>query len=193
MQLTVIQQKIYEIRGHKVMLDFDLAELYQVETKRLNEQVKRNIERFPDDFMFRLAPEEWEPMRSQNATALQKSKQRRSQNATASQKKRNITATPYAFTEHGVSMLASVLKSDRAIKMNIAIVRVFIALRQFAINYKDLANQINEIKSTVTSHSEQLNQIYDAIENMLDEKEEKKEEKRRWKEREPIGFKNNKK
>lgn len=189
MQLTVIQQKIYEIRGHKVMLDFDLSELYQVETKRLNEQVKRNIERFPDDFMFRLAPKEWESMRSQNVTASEKSKQKRSQIATASQKKRNVTATPYAFTEHGVTMLASVLRSDRAIKMNIAIVRAFIALRQFALNYKDLANQISEIKSTVTNHSEQLNQIYDAIENMMDEKEDKKEEKRLWKERERIGFK----
>jgi len=191
-QITAIQQKIYEIRSHKVMLDFDLAELYQVETKRLNEQVKRNIERFPDDFMFRLTPKEWESMRSQNVTASEKSKQKRSQNATASQKKRNVTATPYAFTEHGVTMLASVLRSDRAIKMNITIVRVFIALRQFALNYKDLANQIHEIKSTVTNHSEQLNQIYDAIENMLDDTEEKKEQKRLWKERERIGFRNKK-
>jgi predicted transcriptional regulator len=112
---------------------------------------------------------------------------------TNSKKHRGLIYLPYAFTEHGVTMLASVLRSDRAVKMNIAIVRAFIALRQFALNYKDLANQINEIKSTVTNHSEQLNQIYDAIENMLEEKEEKKEQKRLWKEREPIGFKNNKK
>lgn len=193
MQLTVIQQKIYEIRDHKVMLDFDLAELYQVETKVLNQAVKRNAGRFPVDFMFRLTKNEWLAMRSQSVTGIQTDNAMRSQIVTASQKKRNIGVAPFAFTEHGVTMLASVLRSDRAIKMNIAIVRVFIALRQFALNYKDLANQISEIKSTVTNHSEQLNQIYDAIENMMDENEEKKEQKRLWKEREPIGFKNKKK
>ncbi len=193
MQLTVIQQKIYEIRGHKVMLDFDLAELYEVETKALNQAVKRNAERFPEDFMFRLTKDEWLVMRSQSVTGSKADKLMRSQIVTASQKKRNINVTPFAFTEHGVTMLASVLRSDRAIKMNIAIVRAFISLRQYALNYKDLAIQINEIRQSVTNHSEQLNQIYDAIESMMDEKEEKKEEKRRWKEREPIGFKNSKK
>lgn len=175
MELTLIQQKIYEIRGQKVMLDFDLAALYEVETKVLNQAVKRNIDRFPEDFMFRLTKVEWSVMRSQFVTA--------------SQKKRNVTVTPFAFTEHGVTMLASILRSDKAVKMNIAIVRAFIALRQFALNYKDLAYQINEIKHTVTNHSDQLNQIYDAIENMMDEKADKQEEKRRWKEREKIGFK----
>jgi hypothetical protein len=177
MQITVIQQRIYEIRGQKVMLDFDLAELYQVETKRLNEQVKRNIERFPEDFMFRLTPEEWESMWSQIATSST-DPGNSSQIVTSSRKHRGLVYLPYAFTEHGVTMLASILRSERAIKMNIAIVRVFIALRKFALNYKDLANQINEIKNTVTNHSEQLNQIYDAIENMMDEKEEKKEQKK---------------
>ena len=97
------------------MLDFDLALLYEVETKRINEQVKRNLDKFPLDFMFRLTLKEWEFMRSQNATA--------------SQKKRNANITPYVFTEHGVTMLASVLKSKKAIDMNIAIVRAFTAMR----------------------------------------------------------------
>lgn len=112
-----------------------------------------------------------------------------SQIVTSSKKHRGLTYLPYAFTEHGVTMLASVLRSDRAIKMNIAIVRAFIALKEYILNYKDLAGQINEIRQTVTNQSDQLNQIYDAIENMLDEKEEKQEQKRLWKERERIGFK----
>jgi hypothetical protein len=96
---------------------------------------------------------------------------------------------PFAFTEQGIGMLSGILNSDKAVQMHIAIVRAFVALKQFVINYKDLATQINEIRQTVSSHSEQLNQIYDAIENMMDEKEEKKEQKRLWKERERIGFK----
>jgi L-lactate utilization protein LutC len=117
-----IISKIHLICGQNVMLDFDLAELYEVETKRLNEQVKRNIERFPKDFMFRLTAKEWQTMRSQIATAstqdinLQQVVNMRSQIAPASQRKRNIEITPYAFTEHGVTMLASVLKSERAVK-----------------------------------------------------------------------------
>jgi len=109
-----IVNKIYIIREQKVMLDFDLAILYEVETKRLNEQVKRNTERFPIDFMFRLTSKEWQIIRSQFATASsqdvdsQNSINMRSQFATSSQKKRNTVITPYAFTEHGVTMLASV-------------------------------------------------------------------------------------
>ncbi len=102
--IQTIQNQIYEVRGQKVMLDFDLALLYEVETKRINEQVKRNLDKFPLDFMFRLTLKEWEFMRSQNATA--------------SQKKRNANITPFVFTEHGVTMLASVLKSKKAIDMN---------------------------------------------------------------------------
>jgi ORF6N domain len=178
MQLTVIQQKIYEIRGHKVMLDFDLAELYEVETKRLKEAVRRNKSRFPADFMFELAKEELESLRTQFAT---------------SNKRGGARYMPFAFTEQGVAMLSGVLNSDKAIQMNIAIMRAFVEIRKFVLNYKDLAVQINEIRQSVTNHSEQLNQIYDAIENMMDEKEEKKEQKKLWKEREPIGFKNSKK
>jgi hypothetical protein len=157
------------------MLDFDPAQLYEVETKALNQAVKRNAERFPKDFMFRLTGEEWQDMRSQTMTA--------------SPDKRNTKATPYAFTEHGVTMLASVLRSEKAIKMNIAIVRAFIALRQFAINYKELAEQVKELRGTVDNHNGQLNQIYDALENLLDEKVSNK----KWVEREPIGFKTTKK
>jgi hypothetical protein len=171
MQLTIIQRRIYEIRGQKVMLDFDLAELYQVGTKTINQAVKRNKAKFPRDFIFRLTKKEWLAMRSQIVTA--------------SQIKRNINITPFAFTEHGIGMLASVLSSKKAVKMNIAIVRAFIALRQFALSYKDLAEEIKLIRLTVKSHREQINQIYDAIENMLQEKAQKKS----WEERERIGFK----
>ena len=186
--LTIIQNKIYEIKGQKVMLDFDLAELYKVETRRLNEQVKRNIDRFPSDFMFRLTVKEWEFMRSQIATASEQ-KPMRSQKATTSQKKRNINVTPYAFTEHGVTMLASVLKSQRAVKMNIAIVRAFISLKQMMLQHKDLATQLEELRKElherIGEHDTQLAGIYNAIENLLDEKADQ----RTWKERERIGFK----
>ena len=160
------------------MLDFDLAELYGLENKYLKRAVRQNIKRFPADFMFELTPEEWESLRC---------------NFSTSNKRGGTRYMPFAFTEQGVAMLSGVLNSNKAIEMNIAIMRAFVEIRRFVLNYKDLAIQINEIRQSVTNHSEQLNQIYDAIENMMDEKEEKKEEKRRWKEREPIGFKNNKK
>ena len=172
MQLTIIQQKIYEARGIKIMLDFDLAELYEVETRVLNQAVKRNIDRFPSDFMFRLKIKEWKIMSSQIVMT--------------SLGKRPKTALPYAFSEHGVTMLASILRSHRAIQMNIAIVKAFIALKQFINNYKDLAEQIKEIRETTTGHSEQLNQIYNAIESLLKDKKNKKD----WDSRERIGFKN---
>jgi hypothetical protein len=111
MDLQLIQNKIYDIRGHKVMLDFDLAELYEVQTKALNQAVKRNIKRFPLDFMFRLTIEEWEDMRSQIATASNNINMW-SQNVTASQKKRNVSAIPYAFTEQGLAMLSGILNSE---------------------------------------------------------------------------------
>ena len=194
MQLTIIQNRIYEIRSVKVMLDFDIAELYQIETKRLNEQVKRNKDRFPIDFMFRLTKKEWNSMRSQFVTSssqdvdFNQSTDMRSQIATAS-KKRNVSATPYAFSEHGVTMLSNVLKSDRAVKMSIAIVRAFIALRQFAINYDKLSKEIQQLKEITGSHNIQLNQIYDALKNLMAEKADQKT----WKERDKIGFKTNKK
>ena len=173
MDVNIIQSKIHEVRGCKVMLDFDLAEIYDVETRILNQAVKRNTERFPIDFMFRLSAKEWASMSSQFVMTYPQ--------------KRPKTAIPYAFTEHGVTMLASVLRSDKAIKMNIAVVRAFIALRQFAINYDKLAKEIVELKEIAGSHNTQLNQIYDALENLMDEKTEQK----KWSERKRIGFKPN--
>ena len=173
MDLVVIQQKIYEIRGQKVMLDFDLAQLYEVPTKVLNQAVKRNIQRFPEDFMFELTREEYNDiLRSQFVTL------RSGGHGTHSK------YNPYAFTEHGVTMLASILKSEKAVQMNIAIVRAFIALRQFALNYKELADEVQEIRQTVENHSEQLSKIYAAIEVLLTDKENQKT----WAERERIGF-----
>ena len=106
MEISLIQNRIYEVRWYKVMLDFDLAVLYGVETKRLNEAVKRNSERFPADFMFRLTVKEWDTIRSQFATASVK-KNSKSQNVIRSQQKRNTNITPFAFTEHGVTIAAS--------------------------------------------------------------------------------------
>jgi hypothetical protein len=194
MQTQFIQQKIFEIRGQKVMLDFDLAELYEVETKVLNQTVKRNIERFPEDFMFRLRMEEWNSMRSQIVTTSAKEYENqdinRSQFVTGSQKHRSKSYLPFVFTEHGVTMLASVLRSDTAVKMNIAIVRAFIALRKFAIQYKDILEQLDVLKERISGHDVQLNQIYEALENMLDKKVEEENRAEAWKMRKRIGFKN---
>ena len=173
MELQIIQQKIFEIRGQKVMFDFDLAALYEVETKRLKEAVKRNIERFPNDFMFQLTQEEFVYLRSQIATS----------------NKGGNRYMPFAFTEHGITMLASILKSDNAIKMNIAIVRAFISLRKFAAQYGDIIEQLSELKERIGNHDAQLNQIYEALENLLDEKVEVQQKKDTWTNRERIGFK----
>jgi phage regulator Rha-like protein len=169
MKVTIIQQKIYELRGERVMLDYDLAEIYKVETKVLNQAVKRNAARFPKDFMFRLTQKEWNILRSQIVTSNQGGRR----------------YIPSAFTEHGVTMLASVLKSGRAVKMNLAIVRAFIDMRKMVNNYKEIAQQFAELRSRIGEHDTQLAHIYDAIENLLDEKVEKKS----WEERERIGFK----
>ena len=194
MQTKIIQQKIFEIRGQKVMLDFDLAVLYEVETKVFNQAVKRNIESFPDDFMFRLTIDEWNLMRSQFVTSyIQKSDNeiiKSSQFVKSSQKKRRKDLLPYAFTEHGVTMLASVLKSPIARKMNIAIVRAFIALRKFAIQYKDILEQLDGLRDRISGHDAQLNQIYEALENMLDKKADEEIKLETWKNRKRIGFKN---
>jgi len=151
MQLQKIESKIFEIREQKVMLDFDLADLYEVETKALNQAVKRNTSRFPESFMFRLNQNEWKIMRSQIVTA-------------SVQSKRNIKVTPYAFTEHGVTMLASVLRSEKAIKMNIAIVEAFISLKEFALNYKDLADKLKELES---KHDKHFKDVYEALNYLL--------------------------
>ncbi len=152
------------------MLDFDLAELYGVDTKRLKEAVRRNMLRFPSDFMFQLTKEEFESLRTQFATSNQRGGTR---------------YMPFAFTEQGIAMLSGILNSDKAIKMNIAIMRAFVDVRKFAIQYGDLLEQLKELRERVGNHDAQLNQIYDAIENLLDEKQEQKS----WEDRERIGFK----
>jgi hypothetical protein len=169
MELTMIQQKIHEIRGQKVMLDFDLAVLYEVQTKVFKQAVKRNRNRFPPDFMFELTTEEFKILRSQFVTSSWG----------------GTRYMPFAFTEQGVAMLSSVLNSDKAIAMNISIVRAFIDLRHFALHYNELADQIQEIRTTVEDHGEQLVKIYGAIETLLTEKEAQKT----WDERERIGYK----
>ena len=134
--LEPIKRKIYEIRGQRVMLDFDLAEMYGVETRRLNEQVKRNIERFPEDFMFQLTKGELEILRSQIATSnsaeYQNDANWTSQIATSNFAKIGLRKTPYAFTENGVAMLSSVLRSPLAIQVNIGIMRAFVEFRRLA-------------------------------------------------------------
>lgn len=191
MQLVAIQQKIFEIRDQKVMLDFDLALLYEVETRVLNQAVKRNIDRFPEDFMFKFTKKEWSLLRSQFVISSAQLNENQSSSSSQFVMMENLPNNrtgkylPYAFTEHGITMLASVLRSDTAIRMNIAIVRAFISLRKFAVQYGEILGQLNELKDRVGNHDEQLNQIYDAIENLLDEKSEQK----KWGEREKIGFK----
>jgi hypothetical protein len=180
-----IQNRIYETRGERVMLDFDIALLYEVETKVLNQAVKRNISRFPEDFMFRLTLEEWTAMRSQFVTASQSDGSPGYIRVYSDQQKRNTSVLPYAFTEQGVAMLSGVLRSEKAISMNIAIMRAFVAVRKAMALQSDLKEQLKEIRERVGEHDVQLNQIYDALENLADEKAAK----RKWEDRERIGFK----
>ena len=147
MDSQVIQNKIYEIRGQRVMLDFDLADLYDVETRVLNQAVKRNSRRFPPDFMFQLSKSEFDNLMSQNVISSWGGTRK----------------LPYAFTEHGVTMLASVLRSEIAIDINIQIVRAFIALRQYALGYAEL-NQ--KLESFMVETNMQFNDIYQALTEM---------------------------
>jgi phage regulator Rha-like protein len=179
-----IQNRIYEIRGERVMLDFDLAALYEVATKVLNQSVKRNIKRFPADFMFRLTASEWDGLWSQLVTTSDNTAMR-SQIVTASQSKRNTKVIPYAFTEQGVAMLSGILNSDKAINMNIAIMRAFVEVRRVLLQQTDIKTQLQQIKDRLGEHDAQLNQIYDAMENLLDEKAAQ----RKWEDRKRIGFK----
>ena len=175
-----IQNKIYEIKGERVILDYDLALLYEVETKVLNQAVKRNIQRFPADFMFRLSQSEWRDIRPQSITTLGNKT-----GEAISIQKRNTNVLPYAFTEQGVAMLSGVLNSDKAIQMNIAIMRAFVEIRRIIFRQADIVQQLAEIKERITEHDTQLSSIYDALENLLDENAAG----RKWNERERIGFK----
>jgi ORF6N domain len=164
------------------MLDKDLAALYETETKRLKEAVNRNIKRFPPDFMFRLTKDEFEHVRFQ-FDASEKSNPLRTQIAT-SKGRGGIRYLPYAFTEQGVAMLSGILNSDKAINMNIAIMRAFVEVRRVFLRQSDLKEQLKEIREQLGVHDAQLNQIYDAMENLLDEKAAQ----RKWEDREKIGF-----
>ena len=194
--IKTIQNRIYEIRGERIILDRDLAELYEVPVKSLNLAVKRNIVRFPTDFMFQLSREEFdflkfefqafekkkypiEPLRFQIETIenhrLQVSKSRG----------KFSKYLPYAFTEYGIGMLSSVLNSERAIMMNISIMRALAEIRKIALKQADTLEKLKAIQQKIAEHDAQLSGLYDAIENILDETAAQ----RKWENRERIGFK----
>ena len=155
MELEIINQKIYTVRNVKIMLDRDLAELYEVETRVLNQAVKRNIELFPSDFMFQLNKEELENMSSQIVMT--------------SKTKRPNSALPFAFTEHGVAMLSNVLKSKQARLISVEIVRAFIALKKFALSNQELILRLNEIE---IKYNQKFSDIHQAL-NYLIQKDKK--------------------
>jgi phage regulator Rha-like protein len=148
-----IEKRIFLIRGQKVMLDTDLAELYGVSTKRLNEQVRRNLNRFPLDFMFQLNEEETETLRSQFATSKTGRGGRR--------------YFPFVFTEQGVTMLSTVLNSDRAIEVNIAIMRVFVRLRELIADRKELAAKLKKLEDRIEDHDEKITVVFEAIRQLM--------------------------
>ncbi len=148
----VIEQKILLIRGHKVMLDKDLAVLYGVLTKVLIQAVKRNIERFPEDFMFQLTPQEVTNLKSQIVTSSWGGRR----------------YLPYAFTEQGVAMLSSVLKSKRAIQVNIAIMRAFVRLKQVLATHKELAEKLVELERVTVRHTAEIQTIFEIIRQMME-------------------------
>lgn len=153
----VIMTKIYIIRGQKVMLDRDLAELYGVETKRLKEQVKRNIERFPEDFMFELNDVEFNNWRSQNATS--------------NSDKMGLRHKPFVFTEHGVLMLSSVLNSPKAIQVNIQIMRIFTRLKQALTDNTELRLVIEEILKKTENNTKNIEVLFQYLDELIDKTE----------------------
>lgn len=167
----VIMNKIYFIRGYKVMLDKDLADLYQVETKRLKEQVKRNMKRFPKHFMFEITKEEAEVSRSQNASL---------------KRGENIKYSPYAFTEHGVLMLSNILKSQRAIEVSIKIIDVFVRLREVLSDNTELRLAIEQIRKKTDNNTKNIEVVFQYLDELLEKKQDPKPRKL-------IGFKTPKK
>ena len=163
-ELIPIQNMIYEVHGHKVMLDSDLATLYGVELRSLNQAVKRNTKRFPEDFMFQLTEEEWENLRSQFVISSYNHGGRR--------------YLPYVFTEQGVSMLSSVINSDKAIEVNIQIMRAFIKLRNYIFSNETLNEQITELRKLLLlymdKNDKRVNEIILALNNLLDKPKETK-------------------
>ncbi|WP_300601687.1 ORF6N domain-containing protein [Niabella sp.] len=183
-----IQNRIYEIRGERVILDFDLAVLYDVETRVLNQTVKRNNKRFPKDFMFQLTRQEFAALKPEinklYNDEYQSITDMSSQIVMTYPGKRPKTALPYAFTEQGVAMLSGLLNSDKAIQMNIAIMRAFVEIRRIVLEQGNIQDQLKQIQQRITEHDVQLSSIYDAIENLLDENAAR----RKWDNRERIGF-----
>ncbi len=153
MDLVSIHSKIYEVRGLRVMLDYDLSDLYEVETRALKQAVRRNKDRFPEDFMIQLTVEEVQVMVSQFVIPS---------------KQQLGGALPFAFTEQGVAMLSSVLKSKRALQVNISIMRAFVALRQYAPNYSEIANKLNELEQ---QYNRQFADVYDALNYLMNDKQ----------------------
>ena len=170
MELQTIQNRIYEVRGQKVLLDFDLAELYGTETKRLKEAVRRNIDRFPSDFMFELTNEEYKSLRTQFATLEKDGRGKFSK------------YNPFAFTEQGIAMLASVLRSPKAIEVNIQIVRAFVFLRKYALSHSELTLKLQELE---TKYNRQFKDVFEAINFLLQRNKIETNQKKRKR----IGFK----
>lgn len=152
-----IYRKIFVVRDQKVMLDSDLAELYQVDTKRLNEQVKRNSDRFPQDFMFQLSEEEWSNLRSQIATSSLHGGRR---------------SLPYCFTEHGVLMLSSVLSSKRAIAVNIQIMRVYTKLKEMIQSSRELQERMDLLEERLFDQDTKISRVFQYVQEMNEESEE---------------------
>jgi hypothetical protein len=160
-----VERSILLIRGRKVLLDADLAELYGVSTKVLNQAIKRNRQRFPPDFLFQLDEQEVVSMRSQSVTASNPAGLVRSQIATAS--KSNIRYLPYAFSEHGVIMAASVLNTQRAMEVSVYVVRVFVKLRELAVNNLEIMDKLAQIERRLVGHDKAIAGLFDAIRQLM--------------------------
>ena len=168
MQISLIENKIYKIRGNKIILDRDLAELYKVETRALNQAVRRNISRFPKDFMFQLTAAEFADWKSQFVTS--------------NSLKMGLRKLPLAFTEQGIAMLSSVLNSEKAIEVNIAIIRTFVLLRQYALTYEELNEKIKQLEK---KYSNNFKEVFKALDYLIAAKENEQDLKNRKR----IGFK----
>ena len=163
MELAIIENKIVEIRGVKVMLDFDLAELYEVETRALKQAVKRNLDRFPMDFMFVLSDKEINELVSQNVIPS---------------KSKMGGSLPFAFTEQGVAMLSSVLKSKKAMQINISIVRAFVFIRQYALSHKELSEKLSALEK---KYNKQFADVYEALNYLIGKEKQIEKQKERKK------------
>ena len=167
-----IESVIQTVRGEKIILDADLARIYGVTTKRLNEQVKRNLDRFPSDFVFRLTQAEWERLVGRIANSDRP--ENRSQIATGSQRHRDPRFPPYAFTEHGAIMAANVLNSPRAVQMSVFVVRAFVRLRQMIATHKKMTSKLAELERKVASHNTHISSLFEAIRQLMKPLEPKK-------------------